>query len=187
MLNIANRDATLVAQMAATLQEVSGGRVLLGLGAGTGPTGPYAPEQVAVGRTPAPDPERRAALVDHVGALRQAWSGTVGGLGGFLRPDPAPPVIVAAFGPKLGAIAGRVADGINTHAGLPGLEALVDTARAASPDPDRFLVTAFASLEERWLDPASPERRRLAAVGTDRLMLVVRPGQDPAALAVVGN
>jgi alkanesulfonate monooxygenase SsuD/methylene tetrahydromethanopterin reductase-like flavin-dependent oxidoreductase (luciferase family) len=187
VVNPANRDASLLAQMAATLQDVAGGRLLLGLGAGTGPTGPYAAEQYAVGRTPAHDPERRAALVEHVAVLRQAWTGSLGDVGGFLRPEPVPPVIIAAFGPKLGTIAGQVGDGINTHAGLPGLEALVDVARSSSQDPDRFLVTVFAGLGPEWLDPGSPERRRLDAVGVDRLMLVVRPGHDPAALAEVGN
>ena len=187
VLNQANREATLLAQMAATLQDVSGGRLLLGLGAGTGPTGPYATEQYAVGHEPGHDPERRADLVEYVGVLRQAWRGELGGTGGFLQPAPPPPVIVAAFGPKLATIAGQVGDGINTHATLPGLEALVAQARGSSADPDRFLVTVFAGLAPAWLDPDSPERRRLDAVGTDRLILVVRPGDDPAALPVVGN
>lgn len=185
VLNPANRDATLVAQMAATLQEVSGGRLLLGLGAGTGPTGPYAAEQYAVGRTPGHDPVRRAALVEYVSTLRTMWSGTHGGLGGFLQPDPPPPVLLAAFGPKLGAVAGEVADGLNTHAALPGLEALVEGARAEAREG--FLVTVFAGMDARWLDADSPERRRLAAVGVDRLQLVVRPHDDPDQLPVIGN
>ena len=187
VLNPANRDAALVAQMAATLQEVSGGRLLLGLGAGTGPTGPYSPEQFAVGHQPGHDPERRDALVEYVAVLRQAWAGSLGGIGGFLRPEPVPPVIVAAFGPKLGAVAGQVGDGLNTHAALPGLEELVDTARTVARDPERYVVTTFAGIGPAWLEPDSPERRRLDAVGVDRLMLVVRPGHDPDALPTIGN
>lgn len=187
VLNQANRDAGVVAQMAATLHEVSGGRLLLGVGAGSSPTGAYAGEQFALGRQPAHDPERRAALVDYIDVIRQAWSGEVGGTAGFLRPDPPPPVVVAGFGPKVAEIAGRHGDGFNTQAEAPALEALVAAARAASPHPDRFLVTVFASMAPRWLDPDRPERRRLAAVGTDRLILVVRPGQDPAALPDPGN
>ena len=187
VLNQANRDAAVVAQMAATLQEVSGGRLLLGLGAGTGPTGPYVGEQVAVGRQPARDPERRAALAEYVATIRSAWAGTLGGVGGFLRPDPPPPVVVAAFGPKLAAIAGEVADGINTQAALPDLEGVVAAARGASADPDRFLVTVFAGFGPPWLDPDRVERRRLAAVGVDRLVLVVRPDRDPGKLPRPGN
>ncbi len=187
VLNQANRDAAVVAQMAATLQEVSGGRLLLGLGAGTSPTGSYAAEQFALGRQPAHDPERRAALVEYIATIRAAWAGTVGGVGGFLRPDPSPPIVVAAFGPKLAAIAGAVADGINTQATLPDLEGVVAAARARAVDPEGFLVTVFAGLGPPWLDPDSAERRRLAAVGVDRLMLVVRPGHHPENLPEPGN
>src|SRR5262245_28931974 len=50
VLNVANRDPGTLAVMAATLQEVSGGRLLLGVGAGGGRDTPYAREQEALGR-----------------------------------------------------------------------------------------------------------------------------------------
>jgi alkanesulfonate monooxygenase SsuD/methylene tetrahydromethanopterin reductase-like flavin-dependent oxidoreductase (luciferase family) len=50
VLNVANRDPGTLGVMAATLQEVSGGRLLLGLGAGGGRDTPYAAEQEALGR-----------------------------------------------------------------------------------------------------------------------------------------
>src|SRR5215213_288754 len=59
VLNIANRDAGTLAVMAATLQEVSGGRLLLGLGAGGGRDTPYAAEQLALDRAVPGDRLRR--------------------------------------------------------------------------------------------------------------------------------
>ena len=41
VLNVANRDPRMLAGMAATLQDVTGGRLLLGLGAGGGRMTPY--------------------------------------------------------------------------------------------------------------------------------------------------
>jgi len=186
VVNQVNRDAAVVAQMAATLQQVTGGRLLLGVGAGAGSTGPYAAEQLALGRRPGTDPERRAALVDYLAAIELTWSGEVDGTGGFLRPDPRPPIVVAAFGPKMAAIAGRYAEGINTQATLPNLEEVVGAARDVAEDPERFLVTVFSTLSPTWLDPDSPPRRRLADLGTDRLILVVRPTQDPDRLPAPG-
>src|ERR1700729_2243067 len=56
VLNVANRDPGTLAVMAATLQEISGGRLLLGLGAGGGRDTPYAAEQEALGRPVLADP-----------------------------------------------------------------------------------------------------------------------------------
>src|SRR5204863_908356 len=78
VLNVANRDAGTLAVMAATLQEISGGRLLLGIGAGGGRFTPYAAEQDALGRDVGSDPARRRAVADAVATLRAVWSGRVG-------------------------------------------------------------------------------------------------------------
>ena len=175
VLNVANRHPGVLANMAATLQEVSGGRLLLGIGAGGGAGTPYPREQQAIGRTVPGDRERRAEVERCIEEVRRLWATP-----GFLTPDPPPPFVVGVFGPKTAELAGRVADGINVPA--TQADALVEIARAADAaaghDPDRFLVTVFGGFDERWLRPDSPERARLTALGVDRLILLDSPPYD---------
>ncbi len=186
VLNVANRHPGVLATMAATLQDISGGRLLLGLGAGGGAGAPFRREQEAIGRTLPADPERRAQVEACVEELRRLWIAP-----GFLRPDPAPPVVIAAFGPKMAEVAGRVGDGINAPALHPRLRELVAIARAACVDagrnPTRFLVTVYSELDERWLHTDSPARAELAALGVDRLILFLGPPFDTTRIGRAGR
>jgi len=196
VLNAANRRPGLLATMAATLQEVSAGRLLLGIGAGGGEGTPYPPEQIALGGDVASNPVRRRQLEETVGVVRQVWTGAVepwegdhfhlGRAHGFLRPDPSPPVIIGGFGPRTLELAGRIGDGLNTQARHPRLAELVDVARRAHADAggevDAFIVTVFANFDPRWATPGTEEHDRLEAVGVDRLILQLSPPYDHTAV-----
>src|SRR4029453_10140061 len=75
VLNVANRPAGTLAVMAATLQKLSGGRLLLGIGAGGGRDTPYAAEQEALGREVAGDARRRGEVADQVMMRKAVWRG----------------------------------------------------------------------------------------------------------------
>ncbi|MCD9625714.1 LLM class flavin-dependent oxidoreductase [Rhabdothermincola salaria] len=196
VLNVANRRPGLLATMAATLQEVSDGRLLLGIGAGGGEGTPYPPEQTALGGEVPSNPVRRRQLEETVQVIRQVWTGAVepwegeqfhlGRAHGFLRPDPPPPVIVGGFGPRTLELAGRIGDGLNTQARHPRLAELVDVARRAHADAggdaEAFLVTVFANFDPRWATPGHEEHDRLQAVGVDRLILQLSPPYDHTAM-----
>jgi alkanesulfonate monooxygenase SsuD/methylene tetrahydromethanopterin reductase-like flavin-dependent oxidoreductase (luciferase family) len=201
VLNVNTRHPGLVANMAATVQDISGGRLLLGLGAGGSKSTPFVAEQRMLGLTVDPDRVRARRVEEAVEVLRRLWSGDSSSYAGqhfrleqphgFLRPDPAPPVIIGAFGPRMAEIAGRVGDGINTQAGHPQLADLIATARqahaASGRDPARFLVTVFGGLGEKWLRQDSPDRAEMERLGVHRLVLLVRPPHDPAQIRDAGR
>ena len=182
MLNVANREPGVVAVMAATLQEASGGRLLLGIGAGGGPGTPYPEEQRALGRSVAGDAARRAQVERSIETIRDVWTGR----DGFLRPDPPPPIVIGGFGPKMAALAGRIGDGFNTPASQPQLGDLIDAARRAHSGDD-FLVTASASLSPRWVSEDSGQRGRLRGLGVTRLILGVPAPYDSAQITALGG
>ncbi|MEA3215513.1 MAG: hypothetical protein QOJ19_1669 [Acidimicrobiia bacterium] len=177
VLNVASRRPGVLGTMAATLQEVSGGRLLLGIGAGGGADTPYGAEHRFLGMDSPRDVQRRKQVREAVGTVREVWSGTSGGAHGFLRPRPAPPIIVGGFGPKMAQLAGEVGDGFNTTSSLPGLGELAEIARqahvASGRGGEHFLMTAFGGLDPRRFADGSAGGRRLEQAGVGRYIAVV--------------
>ena len=109
------RNPALVAKMGATLQFLSGGRFILGIGAG----GQEA-EHLAYGYAFPPGRERVAALDEALHIIKALWTqGRATFAGAHYRvedawcepqPDPMPPIMVGAFRPKMLRLAARHAD-----------------------------------------------------------------------------
>ncbi len=138
-----------VARALATLDHLSGGRVIAGLGQG------YAPEEFAAANVPIR--RRGRGFEEFVAAMRAAWGpDPVRFTGRFYRisesqigPKPVqpggPPVIIAAREPAAVARAGRIGDGLNPVAGnWDGLRTAIEdfrtVARDAGRDPSRLPV-----------------------------------------------
>jgi alkanesulfonate monooxygenase SsuD/methylene tetrahydromethanopterin reductase-like flavin-dependent oxidoreductase (luciferase family) len=194
VLNVSSRHPGLLANMAATIQQVSGGRFILGLGAGGSNATPYAREQEALGLAVEPDAVRAQRVVEAAQILRRLWSGDRASFTGahyrldrpegYLRANPAPPIVIGGFGPRMASIAGKHGDGFNTQARHPQLAALAQTAldahKASGRDPARFSLSVFAGLAPTWLRADSENRAALERAGVDRVILLAEPPYDPS-------
>ncbi len=157
VINVMNRHPAVLARMASTLQIVSGGRLILGLGIGGHPV-----EHRALGIDFPPAPERVARVEEAAAVLRALWGG--GPVtrpspyypldGAYSRPIPEhPPRIIIGGETAAGArLAGRVGDGWtafddNFEANLPVyLESLEATGRRRE---DQLVLVGF---QGDWLD-----------------------------------
>ena len=109
------RDPALLAKMGATLQFLSGGRFILGLGAGW-----HEEEYRAYGYDFPSDGVRVVQLEEALQIIRAMWTGEEATFEGrhyqvkeaycLPRPEPLPPVMLGAFRPKMLRLAARYAD-----------------------------------------------------------------------------
>jgi len=201
VLNVSSRHPGLLANMAATLQQISGGRFILGLGAGGSKQTPYAREQEALGLTVERDRVRAERVGEAAQVLSRLWSGDTTSFAGthyrldrpvgYLRADPPPPIVIGGFGPRMAAIAGTHGDGFNTQARHPQLADLARIARdahaASGRDPARFSLSVFAGLAPAWLRPDSESRATLTRHQVDRLILLIQPPYDAPQIRAAGR
>jgi alkanesulfonate monooxygenase SsuD/methylene tetrahydromethanopterin reductase-like flavin-dependent oxidoreductase (luciferase family) len=203
------RNPGLLARMATTLDEVSGGRVVLGLGSGVPATD--ASWQV-FGYDVASHVGRHAEAVEAIARLLRA--GRLTYAGAFVRmedaeivpagPRPAgPPVWVAAKGDRTLAIAVAWADAVNVNVPLAGpadaaaqVERVVAACAASGRDPSTLAVTGWARLALRrdgsaeprpgWLGGTAAEvaatLRAIHAAGMAHVTLYPAPADDPSPL-----
>lgn len=173
VLIVPQRNPVVTANQIATLDHMSGGRVLLGIGVG------WLEEEFSALSTPFDDRGRRTD--EHIAAMRELWSSdspTFDGeftqfKGAHCLPRPvnkSVPIIVGGHSKMAARRAGRLGDGFFPARGAsPELIELVrQTAREHGRDPDAIEITT--SLPED-LDTI-PE---LAKMGVSRLLIPVLP------------
>lgn len=177
------RNPAHLAKMAATLQYLSRGRLILGIGAGW-----QEDEYAAYGYSFPSAGTRIAQLGEAIDVLRAMWGegpATYHGAHYHVenatcepRPEPEPPIIVGGNGAKTIAVAARKADGWNS--GLPiapfqeKLAWLHTSLQEAGRDPTAFQTSLYCHL---WLtdDTAAFTARQEELEGADLLLLGPTP------------
>ncbi len=192
VLNVMNRPPALVARMAATLQEASGGRLVLGIGIGGHPA-----EHLAYGIPFPAAAERVARLEEAVAVMRALWTGgpvtrdspfyPLAGAHAFPIPEPVPPIIVGAESEPGAALAGRIGDGWTVPAALLAerlpdyLEALGRRGRERS---EVSILAAFDLAKGEslagspWVEDPAATALRWQAAGADGAVVAARTSDD---------
>jgi len=199
VINVGSRHPGLLANAAATVQNISSGRFILGLGAGASPDSTFAQEQRALGiELPAMMAQRHARLEHALDVIDEIWSPTRDEkFAAFPSPEHDVPIILGVNSAALARIAGARTNGINIRASHPQraqiLAAAISAAtgdsaadRAGVVDRGKglgdFDVSVWDWFDESLLDPQSQQRQQFQAEGVNRIILLVRGAPDLARL-----
>lgn len=189
VVNVNNRVPGLLANSAATIQQIAGDRFILGVGAGAAPGGPFSAEHDALGiGLLAPMNARHERFIEVMTEVRGLWSPTRDGrYEGFPRPTKSPPIVVGINSASLAERAGREFDGVNIRWNHPERARLLGLARAACADESRFDVSVWTWFEPELADRSHPLHAELEAEGVTRLVLAVRAAPDAGEIARAGR
>ena len=189
--NAANRMAVITANAAATLQHISGGRCVLGLGAGSAPNTKWSAERRAVGvEQPPTMAERHRVLLDTLDLIDELWSPTRrADLATFITPSPRPPIVLGVNSTALARIAAQRTDGMNVCASADFAQEVVAAAvqeRGANTRP--FIVSVWEHFDEALLrtDVLDERIERWRSWGVNRVILLMFRGVDVAAIERAG-
>lgn len=178
VVNAGNRTAGMSVSAAASIQEISGGRFVFGLGAGAAPNTKWSEEQDLLGiPLPGTMAARHARLVEVLDLCDEMWDPNRNPKWtGFPLPSPRPPVLLGVNSEALAHVAGARCEAMNVRLEHPRITEFFDAARAARAASERaaspLLLTAWTAYSEESLDPSGDAQGRLADLGGDRLILM---------------
>ena len=186
--NVGNRHPGVLANAAATVQNISGGRLVLGLGAGASPTSTFAAEQLALGITlPTTMIERHAKLEHTLDVLDEIWSPTRDEkFATFEMPCKLPPRIIGVNSTALAKVAGKRTNGVNIRSSHPQRAEILRVAQEAAivAGKSDFIVSVWDWFDEALLDPTSAVCKELASEGVNKIILLMRGVPDAKRLAI---
>ena len=187
VVNVGNRHPAMLANSAATMQQICGGRFVLGLGAGASPNSPFAAEQRAIGVIPpAKMSERHAVLVNALDVMNEMWAPNRRvELEKFPLPNPRPEVIVGVNSVALARIAGARANGVNiraSHERAGEILAAAQDAHKSSGINKPFTVSVWEHYDEALVSGDDTRLDVWRSWGVDRAILLMFKSVDFAAI-----
>ena len=187
VVNVGNRHPAMLANSAATMQQISGGRFVLGLGAGASPNSPFAAEQRAIGVIPpAKMSERHAVLINALDVMNELWAPNRRvELEKFPLPNPRPEVIVGVNSVALARIAGARANGVNiraSHERAGEILAAAQDAHKSSGINKPFTVSVWEHYDEALVSGDDARLDVWRSWGVDRAILLMFKSVDFAAI-----
>ena len=188
VVNVGNRHPGLLANASATVQSISNGRLMLGLGAGGGPNGSAASERKAIGiATPATVAERHTALEHTLDVLDEMWAPQRNEkYATFPLPEPRPPIVLGVNGEKLARIAGRRTQGVNIRGSSDKardvIKGFIDERRRSASTGD-FHTTVWDFFDESLLLPGNPKVSEWESWGVNRVILIMYEAIDVSRIA----
>jgi probable F420-dependent oxidoreductase len=177
------RDPTITASWYATMQDISNGRMVMGIGRGDSSRRVVGLKPVKVAEF-----ERRLRMIkDLMNGRKVEWNGKELELAWVRKDLPEVPMHVAGYGPRALGVAGRVGDGVIIQLADPQIiQWIMTTARAAAeeagrdPDALKCIVCAPSHVSDDLADAREQVRWFPAMVSNHVMDLIERYGEDSA-------
>jgi probable F420-dependent oxidoreductase len=175
------RDATITASWYATMQDLSNGRMVMGIGRGDSSRRVVGLKPVKVA-----DFEARCRMIkDLMNGRKVDWNGKELELTWARKEVPEIPMWIAGYGPRALAVAGRVADGVIIQLADPVIiQWIMDTARKAAEEAGRdpselkCIVGAPSHITDDLADAREQVRWFPAMVSNHVMDLIEKYGWD---------
>jgi alkanesulfonate monooxygenase SsuD/methylene tetrahydromethanopterin reductase-like flavin-dependent oxidoreductase (luciferase family) len=174
--NVAVRPAEVIAGATATLDIVSRGRAVLGLGAGAAPGTYFASEHEALGNHLEPSLEtRHDRLLDTLSRVRSIWNGEHNDNVVFPRPTKNVPVVVGVNSVALARRAAAAGCGINVRGDHPKAREILTCADTTLGD---WSSSVWFPYDKALTDPSHPRITDLERLGVARVILLTSQPDD---------
>jgi len=174
--NVTVRPAEVIAGATATLDLISQGRAVLGLGAGAAPDTYFASEHAALGNVLNPSMQaRHDRLLDTLARVRAIWSGDHDKNLVFPKPTTPIPVVVGVNSVALARRAAQAGCGINVRGSHPKASEIL---ACANPSVGEWSSSVWFAYDKALTDATHPRIAEMEKQGVERVILLTSSPDD---------